>query len=283
MTSSIYRTAAGREVVATMYNTRLDALGLEVTSRRVSTRHGSTHLLLAGAEQAPPLIVLHGSNGDATQMAAAYGGLTRSHRCAFVDLPGEPNRSDEVRIPRGDGSLGQWMSDVLDGLGWVDAAMLGMSGGAYVILRCAATIPARVAKAVLLVPEGFVPMGPLPPPTPDHADSLVRAMTDPHSGLPSPAIDTMVHSMRTLFTHLREPLHLGPVMQPLELEAYRGPVLLFAGEHDAVFNGPGTIAAARKALVNLEDAVLVDGANHIHIALFTGPVLARIEAFLAES
>ena len=50
-------------------------------------------------------------------------------------------------------------AQVLDALGIARAAFWGMSGGGYLTLRCAATIPERIRRAVLIVPAGLVSRG----------------------------------------------------------------------------------------------------------------------------
>ena len=59
---SIYRSPAGEAELAALYRETLDRLDLRCESIAIGTRFGHTHVLAAGPEDAPPLVVLPGGN-----------------------------------------------------------------------------------------------------------------------------------------------------------------------------------------------------------------------------
>jgi pimeloyl-ACP methyl ester carboxylesterase len=73
-----------------------------------------------------------------------------------LDLPGQSVRGPEVRLPLKDDSLGNWVAEVLDGLGLERVDLFGVSWGGFVALQAARVAPARVRRLVLLVPAGVV-------------------------------------------------------------------------------------------------------------------------------
>lgn len=285
-TSSIWTSEAARARLLALYDARLDNLDERVERRWVATGFGETHVLLAGAPERPALVVIHGANGDAGQMANAYIDLADDFHCVFVDVPGEPNYSEGQRIARGDDSLARWLGELLDGLGLAArggdrVALLGMSGGAYTALRSALGLRDRVACVVGLVPEGFCQLGELPPTTPDHAAAFVAATTSPDGGFPRPVLELMTRAAALSFAAVREPIHLGPLFTAADFAGFEVPVLLIAGGRDRLFPGRRVLARAR-AIVPRLTTRLIATANHVDLRLFRGPELDAIAAFLAE-
>lgn len=282
--TGIYVSADARAAVLASYDTRLSMLARihSLDARTIETTHGDTHVLIMGPADAPPLVVVHGANGDALQMATPLGSLAETHRCVFVDVPGEPNRSCETPLPLTGLAVGRWMAELLDALAIPKTSLWGMSGGGYVALRAASTIPERVDRAVLVVPAGFVPMGAIPEATAANARALVAALTGPSSGLPPAAIEQSVTHMRLVLGAIRDPFHLaGPLFTPGELTAFDAPVLVGAGGSDAIFPGAALLERARMVLPALEETVLLPEANHIHLDwVFDGPFLDVARPFL---
>ncbi|MDX1648343.1 MAG: alpha/beta hydrolase [Myxococcota bacterium] len=290
MSASIHRTPAGREAILAAYARRLDALALPVVSRTVPTRHGATHLLLAGPEDAPPLVGVPGTGGSALDLAEAWPFFAERNRCVFVDVPGQPNRSEEIRPDKAGADYARWMEDVLDALGLARPAFVGMSMGAYVLLRCAAWIPERMARMALVVPEGLV-RARLPAllrdvtwpllrhrlaPTEANLRRLLAALSTPGAPVPDAALDWM----RLVTRHAGLGTDLGPLFRKGELARLEAPVLVVAGGRDPLFPGARLIRRARRVIPTLRDAILVPEAGHLDPAFAAGPVMERVRAFL---
>ena len=293
--SSIYKTPAGRDALLGYYDRALASLeraGRRLGSRVVETRQGSTHLLIEGPEDAPPLVLVHGGHGSAVMMAAGSGALISEHRCYYVDVPGEPNRSAERAFEkaRADDSIGRWMEDGLDALELERVAMLGVSGGGYMTLRCCATIPARLRRVVLITPEGLVSAGAWTQLTrvawpllryrlaPGEA-SVRRSMAALCSeGTPIP--DESVRHMALVFEHVRTMMNLGVHLEAEELRELTAPVMLLAAGRDVLFPGAAMIRRAEQLLPTLVETILAPEANHIHLDFYIGPAMQRVREFL---
>jgi pimeloyl-ACP methyl ester carboxylesterase len=289
---SIYRTPEGRAELLAWYDAALAALPLAVESRRVPTRFGETHLLAAGPAGAPPVCVVHGGNGSALEMAAAFGALAETQRCYFLDVPGEPNRSSETRPDKADGSYARWIGDVLAALGIERTGLLGMSQGGFVALACCAAFPERLSRVVLLVPEGFAKPRPLVflprvvwpifryrrRPTEANARRVVAAIAGmPAAAVPAAAIARMGLALR----HVRTVARLGRPFAARDLAGLRAPVLLVVGGCDPIFPGGASLRRARAIVPNLVDAIVIPHAGHAHPDLVAPPVTKRIAEFLA--
>ena len=274
---SIYTSDEARDRVLDLYERRLASLP-HLESRYIDTPLARTHVLETGQRDAPPLVIVHGANGDALAMAP-FTELDDTYRCILVDVPGEPTRSAEVTLEGP--QFGEWMGSLLDGLGLERAHLLGMSGGGYVVLQTCAVHPSRVDKAVLLVPQGIVRIGAIPEATPANARALVEAITAPDPGFPSMMVDMVVEQMKLYFECLTSPFHDRDPLADDALQNLEAPVLLFAGDADAIFPGEALIERAERIIPTLAETILMTDVNHVNARLVGAEVTSRIREFLA--
>jgi len=152
---SIYRSEAGRRRLLECYDDALAALSVAVDERTVDTRHGETHVLLAGPADGQPILCFHGGNATNPMTLSWYTALADEFRLVAPDTIGQPGYSAETRVdPTGDG-YGEWVLDLLDAFDLDAPAAIGTSYGAGIVLRTAALAPERVERAALVVPAGF--------------------------------------------------------------------------------------------------------------------------------
>jgi pimeloyl-ACP methyl ester carboxylesterase len=144
---------AARARFTTAYQRAVDHWPVPVTGLDAPTDYGTTHLLASGDETAPAVLLLPGGGATATAWSAVAGGLARTHRVIAVDPVGQPGLSTPGSRPlRTAADLAGWLDQVLDWLGVERAALAGHSYGAWLALRYALHVPARVRRLVLLEP-----------------------------------------------------------------------------------------------------------------------------------
>ena len=283
---SIYRSPEGEAELMGLYDEALVRLGVGCEGRVVGTRFGSTHVLVTGPEDAPPLIVLPGGNFLNPLCLAWFLPLARSHRLYAPDIVGQPGRSAQTRpSAKGDGHA-RWPTDVLDGLGLERAPFVGVSYGAGVVLRLAGLAPGRISRAALVSPAGIV-VGPVP--------RMVREVVVPmllYRASPSPGRllraarpiltepeDPYVRQLGAVYRHVRLDRELRRKATEGELSGYRSPTLLFAAAEDLFFPAGMVVARARRLISNLQTEVLF-GCRHVPSKRAFARINDRIEAFL---
>jgi pimeloyl-ACP methyl ester carboxylesterase len=153
--ASIYRSAQGEAEVLALYEKKLANLVVETHSLMVDTRFGHTHVLAAGPQNAPPVMVLTGISTGAPRILEWFLPLTRDFRLYAPDPIGQPGRSAQTRVPPGDHNYGKWMVDVLNGLGLKRLPFIGVSFGGGILLDTAAYAPERISRAALMAPAGL--------------------------------------------------------------------------------------------------------------------------------
>ncbi|MFB9906978.1 alpha/beta fold hydrolase [Allokutzneria oryzae] len=151
----IYRTTGGGEAVQRRYEELLDMWPVPAERVTVPTRFGETFVLVFGAEDAPPLLALQGSGGNAAMWLPNAEELAKRHRVYAVDVVGEPGLSAPNRLELGTEEHALWMDDVLQGLGLKEpVAVVGISLGGWLAIDYASRRPERVSRLALLVPGG---------------------------------------------------------------------------------------------------------------------------------
>jgi pimeloyl-ACP methyl ester carboxylesterase len=137
------------------YDAQVQKLPVRIESKIVETFAGQTHVLVAGPQEAPPVVVLHGNNMNAATMGDVISALADTYRIYALDIIGMPGKSAGTRLPHTDRSYAQWLLEALDQLGVQQAAFIGLSFGGWIMLNLAALAPERITKTVFLDAGGF--------------------------------------------------------------------------------------------------------------------------------
>lgn len=150
--TNLYKSAESYAKMCDFYDRSLAALPVPMESRYVETRFGSTHMLVAGPEDAAPFILIQGMAGSAILWHHQIADFSARHRIYALDTVGQPGRSAPNPPSLLNDGYMNWLLDVLDGLGLTRAHLAGISTAGYGIIRFGIIHPERVDKAVLLSP-----------------------------------------------------------------------------------------------------------------------------------
>jgi pimeloyl-ACP methyl ester carboxylesterase len=271
MTTSIYKSTEGETKILELYDRFQEGLGLAFEDRMVDTRFGATHVLVTGPAQGAPLVITHGGNSINPQGLRGLLPLLKQQRYRVYapDTIGHPGKSAQVRLSARDQSYGQWLSDVLDGLGLDKAAFVGGSFGAGIILRLAAHAPQRIAKMALFVPAGIVPV----PMTSmlfriglPYLSYLLfpgrRRLRRAVGWMGDEVEDDFLELIEAIFQHVRLEAEMPRPAAQAELVDLAAPVLVIAAEKDVMFPGEAVVKRAREIVPNLAGAECLAGGTH---------------------
>lgn len=300
-TSPIWKTPTAHAAFETWYDGELKRLRerVDVESLFVETRFGATHVLAAGDQASPPLLLVMGLGGNALGWFHQITAFAGDYRVYAPDTPGQPGRSAPIHPSHAGPAFGHWLVDLLDGLGIQQAPVMGVSLGGRMVVKLGWVAPGRVTTAILISPMGFkalklnlifkmAPVGmSLRPLSRQEGKSLLGTIM-------SPSLDIEVSDIRHYFESLlifgesyrQEGLFAGlPMALPLPEEEVRGctpPTLVLFGEREMLFNPQAAARKARSLLPNLVGVELVPQVGHFMTYEQSDEINARVMAYLRD-
>lgn len=285
MTSTIFRNDRSRLAMEQAYE-RLLAETPQARPHRVKTRFGETHMLIAGRDEAVPLVVVHGGMGNSALALWDGGPLLERFRIYALDVLGQSVKGADVRLRMDSADYGEWLVDVLDALGFQKAHLYGASLGGYILRKLAETAPDRIDRLALLVPSGIVAgpflQGitrsgiPLALYRATGSQAALKRFLDSLFTVPDPLFgDYMSQALK----HYKLDLALPPLGTPEALAAFRRPTLIMAASDD--ITGPGRALLARAAQL-FPHATLELHEHHKHVPPTDPASRARLCARVAR-
>lgn len=273
--SVIYRSEAAGLRLRERYRQDLAKVPVPAEQLHVPTREGETFVLVCGPEQAPPLVLLHGSGANSTTWFADLPAWSRHFRVYSVDLVGEPGLSAPSRPDLNTEASALWLDDVFEALGLERAALVGLSLGGWTALDYAIRRPDRVTRISLLCPAGvgsqrlwriiggrlmmvFGHRG---------KRNAARYLVGLHRAEDEPVLDVI----QEVFVGFRPRTSLPPVFTDDALRALTMPVQVTVGELDRMIDSAGT-ARRMRACVPHAQVRYLPGAGHALLGQ-TEPVL----------
>ncbi|MTE13875.1 alpha/beta fold hydrolase [Nocardia aurantiaca] len=261
--SAIYKSEAGRAAIAARYREVLRQWPVPAEHLHIPTREGDTFVLASGPQDAPPVVLLHGSGSNNSAWRGDIDSWARDFRVYAVDMPGEPGGSAESRPALGSEALALWLDDVLAGLDIsASASFVGMSLGGWTALDYAVRRPDRVAKLVLLCPGGIGKQrfGWIFKNLVDHLFSNhdLRRSAAIVTGLNLTDHAEILDDVALTFTHFNPRTGKLPIFTDAQLNSLPMPVLVIVGEQDVMFNSADTARRAAHTIANATVRVLPD-------------------------
>lgn len=268
--SSLYRSRESYAEMMARYDAALE--GWSPESRYVDTRHGTTHLLITGAETLPALFYFHGWGGNATGVRYELDleALTQHYRVFAPDTIGQFGRSAPTRPPVDGPAYGEWIADIFDALNIDRAIVSGSSGGGFLSLKMAAYAPERVEKAFIISTAGVQSLKRMPLKA---LITFLPAMIRPSEAsgrwmarrllAPSPDPDRvreMTDFFMTIGRHCKRFGVPGRLTDD-ELKTITAPVFCIMGKHDVTCHVDRVIDRLRRLVANFLFEVVPDAGH----------------------
>jgi pimeloyl-ACP methyl ester carboxylesterase len=293
--ASAFKTPEGEARYLAAYDAALKLWPVPYDELDIPTRFGTTHVIVSGPKDAPPLVLLHGYMATSTMWSPNMADFSKDYRVYAIDVMGQPSKSFPDEPIRNAADYAVWLTATLDGQGLGRIFLVGMSYGAWLALNFAIAAPDRVQRLVLLSPGGgFIPMvkqfslrGMLMVsfPTRVTVNWFMRWL-----GVTDRPGETDARSVLELtylgLKHFRMPPETLRVMPTLfsddQLRAMRVPILLLIGEHEVICDPAAALARARELFPDVQGE-LVPRSSHDMCFSQQRIVDARVLAFLRQT
>ncbi|MGJ9411530.1 alpha/beta fold hydrolase [Aeromicrobium sp. CF4.19] len=277
--AGIWTSEDGAAAVLERYEQHLAAWPVPVRRHTLDTTHGSTFALTCGDDEAPAVVLLHGTGANSSVWRDGIAELAAEHRVVMVDLLGEPGFSSPVRIDLATPDTADWLVQTLDGLGVGSAAVAGLSLGGWTAADLASRHPDRVQRLALLSPAG-IGRQTIWKVAPAFFLSFLgargrRRSAEIVTGLDGREHPGVLEEIDLVFQHFRPRTERYPVLGDDALRRLTMPVLAVVGARERVFDPVQTQRRLTALLPDVRVDVLPDAG---HALLGQVP---RIAEFLA--
>ncbi len=263
MAQSVFKSEEGRRALAASYEKALSKASSQVPFRRrfLETALGKTHLIEAGPEDAPPLLLLHGTASNSATWLADIPQWSRHFRVIAADIPGEPGLSEDRRLTLASEEPAQWLESLLNELGLDAVRIVGMSLGGWIGLHFATRHPQRVEALSLISAGGLarpkmsflfvaLPLTLLG----DWGLKKINRIVCRGVEIPPEVEEFMILAGR----HFRPMLEPVPVFRDEELLRLTMPIQLLAGKKDALLPAEASVRRLKRLLPDAETRLFPD-------------------------
>lgn len=271
---SLYKSPASKDEILALYQKHLDKLELPHSSQNINTSFGSTHVIITGNPNNPPLLLVHGSNGCAPIALDIYPNLSKHFQVFAVDVIAQPNRSSETRPSMKDDSYGKWLHEVITGLELRNVTLVGFSLGGFILWKALSFNlsfnASNIKEAFIIAPIGIVSANPI--------KAMLKVFLPMQRFIrtgKTKFIDAVIDALfseRDDFAPLFLPkvfknfdLDFSPIpnITPQEAKTISTPLTIIAAQDDIIAPGGRVLARASKIFPSLKHSLLLENSKHV--------------------
>ena len=257
-----FKTPAGEAAFMAAYDGAMKRWPVPYDELDIPSRFGSTHVIVCGPKEAPPLVLLHGYMATSVMWAPNVADFAAHFRVYAIDVMGQPGKTIPLDPIRSAADYVKWLNNTLYGLGLNRFALAGQSFGGWVALEYAVAEPYRVDKLVLLSPGGLLPLARqfvlramlmTQFPTPFTVNSFMRwlGLRDAPGETDARALlDVMYLGIRHFGIPVETLRVLPTAFSHGELTSIYPPTLVLIGDREVIYN---PVQALRRALQLIPD------------------------------
>lgn len=287
---SIHKTPETKQEILDLYDAQRQALPFATETREVATDFGTTHVLVAGNHEHPPVVLLHGANAGAPVILRMLSGLVKDFRLFAVDIIGQPNRSAETRPDMQTDGYGKWLNQVIQKLGFDAVPVVATSFGGFVVWRNGLLADSRISRAVMINPAGiingnafrssfrvFIPLK-------KYISTRNPANLEPYmQGLHNDIEESVKKFLEKVLLNVKMNFASIPLIKKQQAGKVKFPLAVIGGDQDFLYPGPKLIKKFQKHFPSLQENLLLKGCKHVPGVDYKAQIEAFTREFLARS
>jgi pimeloyl-ACP methyl ester carboxylesterase len=266
---NIYKSHAGERAIKDRYRQFLKHWPVENQQFLVPTRHGETFVIASGPQDAPPVLLLHGTAFNSTMWMGDIAAWAQHFRVYAVDIIGDAGLSAPVRPPYASDAHAQWLDDVQAGLGVSQASFVGISLGGWIALDYAIRRTERVKSIALIAPGGVASENVLIWALPLlllgkwGRRKMAEKISGPAPKQPSPAEKAVAEFMAIVFKNMRPRTKRQPIFSDDSLKKLTMPVLAILAGKDVFVDSERAQQRLKENVANLQVEFLPESRHSI--------------------
>lgn len=280
----VFRSESGKTRVLAEYDAIIDSLGIPFEEMYLDTRLGRTHVIISGPTDKPPVILIHAFYATAASWYRNLKILSEKYRVYTVDIIGDPNKSEPVKLIRDLNDFRDWFCDLMQELKLESAHFIGNSVGAFHVANFALHSPEKVKRMILIGPAAtfrqIMPfyLNTFPGGMTGISFLVKYAVKWIENGVP---FDHNFHQLFYLTLKYGKSANqvFPKVFSDEELGKIKTPTLLIYGDREVIYDINKSIERAKMCMKNLT-VKIVSRANHITAASNARSVNDLIVEFL---
>jgi pimeloyl-ACP methyl ester carboxylesterase len=153
--ASIFKTVKGKKLVLSYYETLLLQWYQPSILFTLETTFGETFIIESGREDAPAILLLHGSGSNSAMWIADVKELSVTFHVFAIDIIGECGKSSENRPAFKNDNYSNWIFEIIEKLALNSISIIGCSLGGWIAIDFSIKHPERIEKLVLMSTAGI--------------------------------------------------------------------------------------------------------------------------------
>ncbi len=255
------------------YDKTLEKWGVDYEELYITTSHGIAHVIVSGARNAPPLVLLHGMNASSTMWYPNAKALAKDYRIFAIDLLNEPGKSYKTADFKNLEEITTWYQEVLWALKLESFHLVGASRGGWLAVDIALRKQNDIKSIVLLSPaQTFIWI----PPSTDLLKNIINIFSSKEKQVES-SLETMSSNVSNIDKNYLKQYNIGVKNDTLpkfmmqmtpfsksDLRSLKMPVLVLIGDDDLI-NNEKTIRIVKEDLSRGQGEVIPNAGHFLSI------------------
>lgn len=265
MSDPVFKSESAAQAVMNQYRQVLDNWPVPNAQVQVQTRFGQTFVLACGPEDAPPVVLLHGSQANSAAWLADVPLWASRFRLYAIDVIGEAGLSARLRPDLAGDDHANWLDEVFTQLDLHSFALVGTSLGGWLALDYAKRKPAAITAMALMCPAGIgrqknflLSVAPLLLLGHWGMRRIREKIFGPETAIPA-ALQPMAELMETIGRAFKPRIISIPQLSDVDLARLTMPFLAIVGGRDALIDSADTRGRLQAKVPQAEIAYIEDG------------------------
>ncbi|MFK8059320.1 MAG: alpha/beta hydrolase [Polaribacter sp.] len=258
------------ETILSVYDKKLASLPIHFNEVTIATSLGKTNVLIFGDATKPSLFLLHGLNSAAPFAFDTVSFLVEKYQIFAIDILGQPNKSDFVRLNKKNTSYGKWLQETVCHFNLGKITLCGISFGAFPILQSLLIDEKKVKEVFLISPAGIVNGSLLKTITRFLIPMKKFKKTKSEVSLKQCLLnlydefdDFNLQFLKEVFLNFKMDFSITPNFKKSELSSIKTPITIISSKNDFFVPGQKLKKRSEKSFTSLKKYFVLENANHI--------------------